>query len=105
MKVYYKITEIHPEEHSIVVRFWSMWQSEKDLATMWDEDGNITRTRTDYAIMLPIPAPTGIDLQRFIMSHCPIDFFKVKRAVADPRTDTSLSEIMALKDVEVPVVA
>lgn len=103
MKLFYKITEIHPDDHLIVVRFWSDSMSEKDLATMWDEQGNVTQTRTDYAISLPIPAPTESDLHQLIMSNCPIDFFKMKEAVANPRIDTSMSAILALQNVDVSV--
>lgn len=97
MRIKYKITEVHPSDHLIVVRFFTDSITEKVLATQWNEDGSILRCRTDMAVQVPIPAPTGKDLEDFIMAHCPTEFFEIQQAVANPFVDTSMASLVAMQ--------
>jgi hypothetical protein len=90
-KIKYKIIEVNEADHQIVVRFYT--DSYKPEVSAYDHNGNPVRYRTDYAITLPIPAPTGDDLKNFILGHAPIDFFVMKDKVADPNTDTTMADI------------
>lgn len=95
MNLKYKIIEVYPEHHSIVVRFYTDIITEQMLAV--DVlDGVIRRGRTDFAIDLPIPAPTGDALVKFISSKAPTDWLTTQEAVINPNMDTSLSTIIGL---------
>ncbi len=95
MHIKYKIIEVHPEEHQIVVRFYSDKMTEQ-MQAIEVQDGKIVRSRSDFALDLPIPAPTGTDLHNFIMSRCPVHFFDKHEKISDPGVDTSMSMILPL---------
>jgi len=99
MNIKYKIIEVWPDDHQIVVRYTTDIVTEEDVATHRDEDGNITRCRTDVPIVLPVPTPTGNELERIIMTNAPIDFLKTKESVLDENTDTSLASLQSLLNV------
>lgn len=88
----YKIVEVHDESHSIVVRYYTDKITEQSLA-IDTLDGVIRRCRTDYSIDLPVPAPTGDDLHKFIIRYAPTQWFEIQEAVLDPAIDTSLTAI------------
>ncbi len=101
MDVTFRIIEAHPDEHTIVARFSTACCPEESLVSQYgdpDENGErpILRCRTDVAITLPIPAPTGQALTDYIAQFAPRGFFEVKEAVADPGVDTSLAEAVSL---------
>lgn len=100
MQIKYRIIEVHPDEQQIVVRFYTAAMPEESLASQVDGEGKVLRCRTDVAISLPLPTPTGADLDALIMRACPAQFFRTKEAVADPATDTSLAAILPLVNVE-----
>lgn len=100
MQIKYRIIEVQPEDQLIVVRFWSDVTPESELASEVDAEGNMVRCRTDVAIGLPIPTPTGADLDTLIMWNCPIAFFEMKAALADPNIDPGLSALAPLVNVD-----
>lgn len=113
LQVKYKIIEIDPTQHSIVVRFYTDKISENDLAISYltDENGNsILQTRndgsparcqTDYNINIwQTPAPTEEELKQIISLSAPYDWFKLKHSILDPTIDTSLSNVVSLLDKE-----
>jgi hypothetical protein len=98
MDIHYKIIEVNPNEHAIVVRYFTDFLSEEDLATNPEDpnrlpDGSPVRCRTDYNINVPVPAPTGAQLEEFIISNAPVHWLEIVRQVRDPDIDTSLSEL------------
>jgi len=95
MNLKYKIIEVYPEQHSIVVRFYTDIITEEMMAV--DVlDGVIRRGRTDFNLDLPFPAPTGDALAEFIVSRAPKDWLATQEAVLNPVLDTSLSSIVGL---------
>lgn len=96
----FKIIEINPDEHSIVVRFYTEVLKEEDLALQLSDTGQVLRGRTDYSIDLPVPAPTGEELKAFIMARAPVTWLQKQEAVADANIDTSLSTLSGLLGVE-----
>lgn len=96
----YKIIEIHPEQHSIVVRFYSDLITEGSLATQWSETGEVLRGRTDYNIDLPVPSPEGAALVGFISAHAPVEWLGVQEKLLDPVIDTSMTTLIPLVGVE-----
>lgn len=95
MNLKYKIIEVYPEQHSIVVRFYTDIITEGMLAV--DVlDGVIRRGRTDFNIDLPFPAPTGNALAELIISRAPSDWLATQEAVLNPVLDTSLSSVAGL---------
>lgn len=98
MNLHYKIIEVAPQQHSIVVRFYTDHVTEEMLANQWAEDGSILRGRTDYNIDLPIPAPQGAELDAFLQAKARqvAPWLQTMEAVLDPAVDTSLSHIHPL---------
>jgi hypothetical protein len=105
MDIHYKIVEVNPNEHSIVVRYFTDTLTEEKLSVDPEnkhtlEDGSPLRCRTDYFLNLPVPAPTGEALQRFIMERAPVMWFDIHDKINDPNVDTSLSELSSLIGVK-----
>jgi len=95
MNLKYKIIEVYPEQHSIVVRFYTDVITEEMLAT--DVlNGVIRRCRTDFNIDLPFPAPTGDALKELIVSKAPSNWLATQEAILNPVLDTSLSSVAGL---------
>ena len=101
MNLKYKIVEVHPQQHSIVVRFYTDRITERMIAVQTDLATNtVLRARTDYNIDLPVPAPVGTALDAFILSRAPREWLATQEAVLDPEVDTSLSALQSLVGVE-----
>lgn len=98
MNIHYKIVEAWPSDHLIVVRYWTDVLSEEFLASDSNrkEDGTPVRCRSDASFTLPIPAPTGEELEKLILRNAPIDWLKTLEQVQSPDVDTSLSEIQSM---------
>jgi hypothetical protein len=101
MNIHYKIVEVWPNDHLIVARYWTDTVSEESLASDSNrkEDGTPVRCRSDVAITLPIPAPTGIELEKIILANAPRAWLETLEKVADPNIDTSLNDIQSLLGV------
>jgi len=100
MNLHYKIVEVWPSDHLIVVRYWTDVLSEEFLASDSNrkEDGTPVRCRSDVAITLPIPTPTGKELEELIVRNAPLEWLKTLEKVQAPEVDTSMSDILKLKD-------
>jgi hypothetical protein len=98
--IHYKIVEVWPNDHMIVVRFWTDDLSEEFLASDSNrkEDGTPVRCRSDVALTLPIPAPKGKELENFIAKQAPLEWFNTLEKIISPDIDTSMDDIMKLKD-------
>jgi hypothetical protein len=96
MDIKFKIVKVVPEEHQIMVRYYSDTMPEEKLVSAYDENGDVARYRTDYMITLPIPVPTGDDLDAYIMRHCPVGWFDTQEKIANPKIDTTMDSIKSL---------
>lgn len=98
--LHYKIVEVWPNDHMIVVRYWTDDLSEEFLASDANrkEDGTPVRCRSDVALTLPVPAPTGSLLEELIVGSAPLEWLKTLEKVQSPDIDTSMAEIMEIKD-------
>lgn len=101
MKVNYRVLQIIPDEHSIVVRYFTDKISEDDLA-IDKNTGTIKRTpegypercRTDYNLnIFKVPSPTKEEIMDIIMSSAPADWLTMQEAILDENIDTSLSVV------------
>lgn len=107
MNLHYKIIEIHSTQHSIVVRYFTDVLTETSLCSQFNADGTvlmradgqIARCRTDFNFDLPVPAPTGADLDAFIRARAPTGWLQIQESVASPAVDTSMSQIQPLLNV------
>ena len=102
MEIKYKIIQVNPADHGIVVRFYTDTISEEDLAVrnpatgeiILDDGGNIESCRTDYSLTLwDAPTLTGEALEEVIMNSAPTQWLELLDKVADGSVDTSLSGI------------
>ena len=101
MNIHYKIVEVWPNDHLIVARYWTDILSEESLAsdTNRKEDGTPVRCRSDVSITLPIPAPTGVLLDKLILGNAPIAWLKTLEDVVNPDIDTTMSDIQNMLGV------
>jgi hypothetical protein len=99
MNLHYKIVEVWPQDHLVVVRYWTDALSEEFLSSndIRKEDGTPERCRSDVSITLPIPAPTGKELEDLLISYAPLDWLKTLEQVQAPEVDTSMEEILKVK--------
>jgi hypothetical protein len=100
MDIKYKIVKTIPEEHQIIVRFYSDSIPESSLVSSWNPDGTPKFYRTDYVITLPVPVPTGQGLIDYIMSFCPTSWFDLQEKIKNSSVDTSMSLVSGLIGVE-----
>jgi len=105
MNIHYKIIEVNPDEHSIVVRYFTDVMTEEMLATIPDAtekrlDGSPIRCRSDYNINVPVPAPEGQDLENFILSKAPVYWLDLQEKILNPNIDTTLSAFKDLINVK-----
>lgn len=98
--LHYKIVEVWPNDHLIVVRYWTDDLSEEFLASDDNrkEDGTPVRCRSDVALTLPIPAPTGNQLEELLVNNAPLSWLRTLEKVQSPDIDTSMDEILKIKD-------
>lgn len=98
IKINYKIVEVWPDSHSIVVRYWTDLISEEFLASddQRNEQGNPIRCRSDVSITLPVPTPDGAELEKIILSNAPSNWLNLLQLVNDPNVDTSLDSVQSL---------
>jgi hypothetical protein len=101
MNIHYKIVEVWPNNHLIVARYWTDVLSEESLAsdTNRKQDGTPVRCRSDVSLTLPIPAPTGVLLDKLILSNAPIAWLKTLEDVVNPDVDTTMSDIQNMLGV------
>jgi hypothetical protein len=99
MNLHYKIVEVWPQDHLVVIRYWTDSLSEEFLASndIRKEDGTPERCRSDVSVTLPIPAPTGKELEDLLISYAPIDWLKTMEKIQAPEIDTSMEEILKIK--------
>ena len=98
MNIHYKIVEVWPNDHLIVARYWTDVISEKFLDSNqgMKDDGSPWRCRSDVSITVPVPAPTGKELEDLIMRNAPSHWLKTLEDVHNPEIDTSMSDIQSL---------
>ena len=101
MNIHYKIVEVWPNDHLIVARYWTDVLSEEFLASNSDrnEDGTPVRCRSDVSLTLPVPAPTGLSLEKLILRNAPIAWLQTLEDVDNPNVDTSLDDIKGIVGV------
>ena len=102
MNLHYKIVEVWPSDHLIVARYWTDVLSEEFLASDSNrkEDGTPVRCRSDVSLTLPIPTPTGKELEELIIRQAPLEWLKTLEKVQAPDIDTTMTDILKLKDTQ-----
>lgn len=105
MNLHYKIVEVWPQDHLVVIRYWTDVLSEELLASndIRKEDGTPERCRSDVSVTLPIPAPEGAELEKLLISYAPLEWLKTMEKIQAPEIDTSMDGIMKLKDASFTV--
>jgi hypothetical protein len=104
MNFKYKIIEVHPELHSIVVRYYTDTVTEEYLAHLdsdgnprLNEDGTFQRCKFDLNIQLwEIPPPTGDALHARIVECAPVHAMNLDEKIVNPEIDTELTEMTSL---------
>jgi hypothetical protein len=98
MNLHYKIVEVWPNDHLIVVRYWTDVVTEEHLAHPGERrpDGSPWRCRSDVSITLPLPTPTDEKLEQIILRQAPLAWLKMLEAVVDPNVDTEMKGVQNL---------
>jgi len=101
MNLHYKIVEVWPQDHLVVIRYWTDTLSEEFLASndIRKEDGTPERCRSDVSVTLPIPVPEGENLEKMLVSYAPLGWLKTLEKIQAPEIDTSLSQVQTLLGV------
>lgn len=101
MNIKFKVLEVNPNEHSIVVRYYTDKLTEELLDVNREdkvkrEDGSPRRCRTDYNINIPVPAPEGEDLVDYLARNAPTQWLQLQEDILNPNVDTSLKDAFDL---------
>lgn len=106
MNLKYKYLATNPLENCVEVRFYTDIITEESMVVNRHPDGSIQRCRSDVNIMLPYPAPTGADLEKYILSFAPTVWFEnMERHIAgtvDPifsEVETAVGQVFAPGDL------
>lgn len=101
MNIHYKIVEFWPDDHLVVVRYWTDVLTEEMLASDGNrkEDGTPTRCRTDVAINIPIPVPSENEMDSLLKKNAPLGWLKMMEDVKNPDVDTDASIVSSLLHV------
>ena len=102
MNIYYKIVEVWPDSHSMVVRYYTDLVTEQSLASDSNvrSDGSPVRCRTDVSIGVPTPEPTEEDIKNLAMRNIPYKFLKFREDVVNGNIDFSMANTNSLLNVE-----
>lgn len=110
MKIKFKILEVHPDEHSVTVRYYTDILTEDSLASLHNSDGSIVRRsdgspmrcRTDYHINIWETNPTASieKILEMLGKYAPVNWFKLKHDILNQSIDTSMTEVSNLINVE-----
>jgi hypothetical protein len=102
MNIHYKIIELWPNDHLIVVRYWTDKLTEEMLAADSNrkENGTPVRCRTDISINLSVPPQEGEELDKLIIKYAPLEWLKILESVIDPNVNTDTSHIVSLVEVK-----
>lgn len=108
-EVKFKIIELDTTQHSMVVRYFSDLLTEDELASSFETDeqgnrviqrrpdGSPVRCQTDYNINIwKVPAPSAEEIKKIASQAAPYDWFRLKHAVMDIETDTSMANVVSL---------
>ena len=89
----YKIVEIDEQNQLMVVRYWTDWLTEEELAIDSNRkpDGTIVRCKTDYTINIWDHMKTQEDIENVILNTIPVDWFKLQYAVKTPEIDHTVN--------------
>ena len=104
MNFKYKIIEVHPELHSIVVRYYTDTVTEEYLSRkdhegnpILNEDGTFQRCKFDLNLQLwAVPAPTGDALHAIIVENTPVWALNLDEKIVNPEIDTELAAMTPL---------
>lgn len=105
MEVKYRIIGVHPDEHSITVRYFTNIVTEESLAMEFDansnpilnEDGFPTKCRTDYYInIFNTLSPSEEEILKIINLNAPYDWLNLQENIRNPNVDTSMSNVISL---------
>jgi hypothetical protein len=93
LKVYYKIVEVDEKEQLMVVRYWTDFLTEEELAVDSNRrpDGTPVRCRTDYSITIWDNIRTKEDVETLIINTIPVDWFKLHYTVKTPNIDHTIN--------------
>ena len=105
MNVRYRILKVDPQEHSIIVRYFTDIITEEMLCNEFDSNNNPILTkegypkicRTDYHInIFQTPSPSQEEILNIINQNAPVAWLKLQEDIKNPKVDTSLSFIKSL---------
>lgn len=109
MQIKYRIIKIHPEDHSITVRYYTDVLTEDKLAVNYDTFGNIVRNqdgtptncRTDYYInVFKVPSPTPEEIDELAKRSAPVEWLNMQEFIANNSVDTSMTSLQPMINIE-----
>lgn len=103
MDVKYKVVEVWPDNHTMVVRYYTDSVTEEMLKSSdaKKENGDYVRCRTDVSIDVPIPEPSPAEIEKLILKNAPIAFLERQEAIWNPNVNTAMVSTASMQNVEV----
>ena len=98
----YKIIEIDEQNQLMVVRYWTDWLTEEELAVDSNKrtDGTPVRCRTDYSINIWDHMKTEEDIENVLTNNIPVDWFKLQYVIRAPDIDHTINgRLSHIKDL------
>lgn len=105
MNLKFRIIDVNEEEGSVVVRYYTDTQTEDELASLFDEDGDIIRTEEGYPVRCRTDMNVNIfDLQNIdnlnldsiketLIRPTPLEWFELQEKIKDPNFETKFNNL------------
>lgn len=114
MRINYRVLDIEEHQHSMVVRYWTDKITEEMLASDFEPNGKIRKTKygyptrciTDYNLtFFDNLNPTEEEVNHYIKRNAPVVWLKLKEEVLNPNVQTDLGAVKKIlnKDLDFEV--
>lgn len=109
MKIKYRVLSIEEDKHSMVVRYWTDKITEEMLATEFEPNGKIRKTKYGYPVRCTTDYnltfydnlyPTDEEVDYFIKRNAPSAWLKVREEALEPGIKTDLGSVKKILNKE-----
>ena len=101
MAIKYRILKLHPEEHSVTVRYYSDEVSEHYLRTdPRDKSDPPKQCRTDHYYNIRDVEADEEALHTMLSQWAPVEFLETHKRILSPQINTTMEKFEKLKGVE-----
>jgi hypothetical protein len=101
MNIKYKIVEVHEDNRTMVVRYYTdiVTESELDVMPNSTENTSPARCKTDISLNIPLPEPTEDELHKIILRHVPLEALRTFENMKTQPDNAVLSVVHTIKNI------